>query len=349
MTDVKKKPLVHLDILRIYAAFCVILLHVISPLHGNLSLYGTPLWHTVNVLNAFARTGVPIFLMLTGCLLLPSPAVAEFGRFYRRRLSRILIPFFIWDLLYYAAGCLSSGRPILLRGFLDELLVRGSAYHLWYVYTLAGIYLLLPFLSRALSGCTNRQIFWLALLAAFPGAIRPLINLTTPLAIHLFDPLLEGYLGYVILGYWLSRIPLNRLTAWAIPVCGLGGLAMGVLFNFFRSSPEGLDLYFNGGYNLNHYLLAAAIFLAARHLRLPDVPRLWAILHRISGLTYTVYLAHVMVLELLSRLLPLNGYAAEIVLHSTLCFLIALVLAFLLDWGKKACLRLLSHRKEGTA
>ena len=185
----------------------------------------------------------------------------------------------------------------------------------------------------------------LALLAAFPGAIRPLLNLSTPLAIHLFDPLLEGYLGYVILGYFLSRIPLSRLTAWAIPFLGLGGFALGVLQNYFRSSSAGLDLYFNGGYNLNHYLFAAAIFLAARYLHLPDAPRLERLLHRISGLTYTVYLAHVMVLALLAKLLPIAYMPLMVVIHTLLCFFISLGIAFLGDTLK----RVLRKRKEGSA
>ncbi len=343
MTDTKRKPLPHLDLLRIFASFCVILLHVISPLHGDLSYFGTRLWHAVNILNEIARTGVPLFLMLTGCLLLGAPETADFGKFYRRRLTRILIPFLIWDALYYVLPCIFSGGRLSLRTFFDELLVQGSAYHLWYVYALAGIYLLLPFLSRALTDCTNRQIFWLALLAAFPGAIRSFLNLTTPLAIHLFDPLLEGYFGYVILGYWLSRIRLSRLTAWAIPLCGIGGCAMGVLHNYFRSSPAGLDLYFNGGYNLNHYLLAAAIFLLARHLRLPDAPRLGRLLHRISALTYTVYLAHVMVLSLLVKYLPIACRPLEVVVHTLLCFFISLGIAYLVDTAKRA----VCTRKDG--
>ena len=343
MADTKKKTLLHLDLLRIFACLCVILLHVISPLHSNPIHFGTRLWHAVNILNEIARTGVPIFLMLTGSLLLGAPETADFGKFYRRRLTRILIPFLFWDVIYYIFSCISAGEALSVRTFFDELLVQGSAYHLWYVYTLAGIYLLLPFLSRALKDCSNRQILWLALLAAFPGAIRPFLNLTTPLAIHLFDPLLEGYLGYVILGYWLSRIPLSRLTAWAIPVLGIGGCALGVLENYFRSSPTGLDLYFNGGYNLNHYLFAAAIFLLARSLRLPEAPRLAPFLHRISGLTYTVYLAHVLVLYVLARLLPIAYMPLMVVLHTLLCFFISLGIAYLLDTVK----RVFRKRKDG--
>ncbi|MBQ3126193.1 MAG: acyltransferase [Clostridia bacterium] len=341
-----QKPQMHLDLLRLFAAFCVIALHVLAPWHSSLPDFGTRTWHVVNILNEVTRTGVPLFLMLTGCLLLPSPSTREFGPFYRRRLSRILIPFAVWDVVYFVVYRVEAGQPLSLRAFVDELLNQGSAYHFWYVYTLAAIYLLLPFLARALEGCTNRQIFWLVILAAFPATLRIFFNITTPFYLYLTEPLMEGYLGYVILGYWLSRIKLSRLTAWAVPICGIGGWVMGVCFNYFRSSPEGLDLYFNGGYTLNHYLFAAALFLGARHLRLPASEKLGKFLHRLSGLTYTVYLAHVLMLALVARILPMPTPALEIAVYPPVCFVLCLVLAWGLDLGKRGIRRLLPRRKE---
>lgn len=335
-----RKPLLHLDLLRIWATLCVITLHVLSPLHASLPDFGTRTWHVVNILNEFARTGVPIFLMLTGTLLLPAPSTQDFLPFYRRRLSRILIPFLVWDVIYYLFYRITSGQPILSRAFFDELLNQGSAYHLWYIYTLAAIYLILPFLARALTGCSDRQVFWLLVIAVFPAGIRTLINLTTPLYVYLTEPLLEGYLGYVILGYLLGRVKLSRATAWAIPICGIGGVVMGACFNYFRSSPTGLDLYFNGGYTLNHYLLATAIFLAARHLRLPELPRAGAILHRISGMTFTVYFAHAMALVGLGHVLPLPSPALEIAIYPILCFALCLILARGLELAQHLLVRL---------
>ena len=342
-----RRPLAHLELLRIFAAYCVILLHTLAPLHNSAANFGTRTWMGVNCLNEVVRTGVQIFLMLTGCLLLPAASTKDFSAFYRRRLTRILVPFFVWDVLYYVAYRVEAGQPVLSRAFFDELLNQGSAYHLWYVYTLAGIYLLLPFLARALEGCSNRQIFWLVLLAAFPATIRPFINITTPVYVYLTEPLMEGYLGYVLLGYWLSRIKLSRATAWAIPLCGISGWLMGMGFNYFRSSAEGLDLYFNGGYTLNHYLLAAAIFLAARYLRLPDSEKFSRILHKLSGLTYTVYLAHVLVLALLAHVLPMPTAALEIAVYPPLCFVLCMALAWGVDWAKAALGRLRPAPAQG--
>ena len=338
----------HLDLLRIFAAFCVILLHVLAPLHGSAADFGTRTWHAANLLNEITRTGVPLFLMLTGCLLLPSASTKNFGAFYRRRLSRVLLPFLVWNLIYYVYNRTQNGLPVIDRAFFDQLINNGSEYHFWYVYTLIGIYLLLPFLARMLEGCTNNQILWLLILTTFPSTLRPLLNITTPVYIFLFNPLLEGYLGYVILGHYLNRLPKTRITAAAIPVCGIAGFAIGVGFNYFRSAPGALDLMFNGGYTINHYLLASAFFLLARFLPMPASGAFSRILQKLSSLTYTVYLAHVLVLAQLYKYLPLPTPAWQIAVYPVVCFLLCMLLAFVLDLVKTALLRLLPSKAKQT-
>ena len=333
-----------LDLLRIFAAFCVILLHVLSPIHTNVAFFGTRTWHAANLLNEVTRIGVPLFLMLTGTLLLPAASTKDFSKFYRRRLSRVLIPFFIWNLIYYVYDRIQNGLPVIDRAFFDQLINNGSEYHLWYVYTLVGIYLILPFLARMLEGCTDRQILWLVLLTTFPTSLRPFLNLTTPVYIHLFNPLLEGYLGYVILGHYLNRIPKSRLTAAAIPVCGIAGYVIGVGFNYFRSTPEALDFTFNGGYTINHYLLATAAFLLAKHLPMPSSARFAQILQKLSALTYTVYLSRVLVLDQLYKYLPLATPAMYIAVYPIVCFVLCMGLSYLIDLAKRAVLRMLPEK-----
>lgn len=340
MPPVKTSRRPDYDLLRCLAAGCVILLHVLSPIHTNAAIFGTRLWWLVNLLNEISRAGVPIFLMLTGALLLPAASTQQFGSFYRRRLTKILIPFICWDVIYYLVKCYRAGTSVFSRAFIDDLLNQGSAYHLWYVYMLAGIYLILPFLSRALASCTNRQIFWLSVIAFFPGTLRPIFNLSTPFYLFLSEPLLECYLGYVILGFWLSRINLGRKTVIAIPILALGGIAIGALCNFFRSTPEALDFYFNGGYGINHILLASGLFLAARHIPLSRTPALCHVFGRLSPLTYQMYLAHVLVLSVIEQLLPLPA-KWTIPVYTALTVLAAGLLA----WGIATVSNLL-RRKE---
>jgi surface polysaccharide O-acyltransferase-like enzyme len=51
-------------------------------------------WFTVNVYDVLGMVGVPLFVMLSGALLLnPNKAEEPLSVFYRKRLNRIALPF----------------------------------------------------------------------------------------------------------------------------------------------------------------------------------------------------------------------------------------------------------------
>ena len=81
---------------------------------------------------------------------------------------------------------------------------------MWFVYTMMGIYLAAPFLKRITDACTGRQLSLLLLLIIFPTSIRPLLNTVLPVYIYLFDPILEGYLGFFLMGYLLGHYSPGR-------------------------------------------------------------------------------------------------------------------------------------------
>ena len=93
------KRLVWADIIRLIAIFLVICIHC-SNSFGNLPLVrehpGYNFWSIV--FETFSRPCVPLFVMLTGMLLLPINQ--DPSTFYRKRILRVLIPFLIWSLLY---------------------------------------------------------------------------------------------------------------------------------------------------------------------------------------------------------------------------------------------------------
>lgn len=138
--------------LRATATIAVILIHVSAPFVnetlGTSTAFNSIFW------DAAARFCVPVFVMLTGALLLDRVMPLEV--FFAKRFSRVFVPFVAWTIVYliyhfiteYQAGGISS--PILAAQFFAQKLLRGADYHLWYVYMLVGLYLLLPLLSRAL-------------------------------------------------------------------------------------------------------------------------------------------------------------------------------------------------------
>lgn len=200
-----------------------------------------------------------------------------------------------------------------------SIIVNGSEYHLWFVYTLTGIYLFLPFLKRILDSCSEKERIWLLLFVLFPTTLRPFFNTVTPAYVYLFDPLMEGYLGYLILGYILGTTEFSKRKRMIFYAGGIAGFLIAVIGNRQASSSEGINLVFNGGYQLNHYLCASAVFVLAKQF--PKMKAGWAVrfLSTYSGATYGIYLMHVLIcdltrINLLPRLTGLTPFQEIIVL-----------------------------------
>ena len=88
-----------LDWLRLLALFLVVICHCCDPLLFNpLAAPSAELSFWGAVWQSSTRACVPLFVCITGALLLP--ARESTFRFWKRRITRVLWPFLIWSALY---------------------------------------------------------------------------------------------------------------------------------------------------------------------------------------------------------------------------------------------------------
>ena len=95
----KQPRIVWLDVLRLCAIFMVICIHCSDPFNVSPEARSNPdfnLWG--GIYGSFLRPCVPLFVMITGILLLP--VKMSFEDFYKKRLLRIAVPFLLWSVLY---------------------------------------------------------------------------------------------------------------------------------------------------------------------------------------------------------------------------------------------------------
>ena len=139
--DTKRE--IWIDWLRIIACLFVMMTHCCECFYfgdgGALILTRSDaVW--VTLLNTFTRACVPLFIVASSYL--QFPLHYSTGEFFRRRLVRVLVPFVLWSLVY----ALVWGDPV--QNLKDLALnFNYSAGHLWFVYMLLGVYLIMPMLS----------------------------------------------------------------------------------------------------------------------------------------------------------------------------------------------------------
>lgn len=305
-----KQRVMYLDFLRCLAICFVVVLHSIAPTLVNPGFYSCTTWYLCLLIDPWNRTGVPLFLMISGCLLLSRSGTERVWDFYKHNLPKLVVPLTAWSLVYYGAEVAYGRHPIQVDQFLSRFFNQGVSYHMWFIYSLFGIYLLCPFLKRIVDACTARQLMVLLGVILFPPTLRPILNCFLPIDLYLFSPMIEGLVGYFLLGYLLGRVNLQKKTRILLYLGGAAGYAACLLGNLAQASPEGIALPMNGGYMLNHYLLSASLFVGFRTLFERHESRLRPLaapLAKASGLVFGVYWVHVLLLNILTEWVDFQG------------------------------------------
>lgn len=155
----KQQRIASLDLIRTVAILLVIMQHAWSGMQFDEPNVGA--WSYGY--HALVVMGVPLFFMLSGALLLDSQ-VTSIRHFLTKRFKRLLLPFFLWGTVVYIIAVAMHKYPDVatpmaaLRAYIPYMLEgRVNASH-WYIYVLIGLYLLTPFLQRALAMPHGKQL-----------------------------------------------------------------------------------------------------------------------------------------------------------------------------------------------
>lgn len=238
-------PLPWIDAARTAGIIAVIAIHVVAPLLANRGLPES--WWFGNIVDSAARWAVPLFVMISGALLLHSGLADDPRRFYQRRLSRILPPLVVWTAIYLAFGHLTANNPQTLKDAALAVLAGRPYYHLPFLYLITGLYVVAPFL-RPLAAQVERESLRIAVVAFMALGVIDTLTVVWGRtgganAATLFVP----YVGYFLAGAWLVEVPPTRgriVAAVAVAAMAILATAVGTDILMARLGlSRGLYLY----------------------------------------------------------------------------------------------------------
>lgn len=368
------KRLVWLDFTRLIAMFSVVCCHCCDPFNfcpeplppniEEIKLWGA-IW------GAALRPCVPLFVMITGALLLPIKD--DTFPFYRKRIGRVFWPFLIWSIIYalfpWLTGVLGQSPQFILHFFpySGEEAMRQSlqvsldyiaqipfnfspiAVHAWYIYLLIGLYLYMPIFSAWVERASERgKIYFLGawavttLLPYYFEYVSPYVWGSCSWNNFHMLYYFAGFNGYLLLGHWLRHHeqPTVRILLWGIPAFIVG---WAVTFFGFRHvtalpdcPPELLELFFT--YNsLNVVLMTAPIFMLCQKVHIKS-PRMRRLLANLTTCGFGIYMVHYFLTGPCVELMRLAGIPIALQIP------LAAVAAFALTWALVDLLRRSSGR-----
>ncbi|MCX4288624.1 MAG: acyltransferase family protein [Duncaniella sp.] len=217
--------IIFLDYLRVIACFMVVMVHACEFYYCNeagaiLANDTDRLW--VSLIDGAFRQSVPLFVMASSFLLVPLTTGAT--TFFKRRFSRVLVPFIVWSLLYAVVPVLTGSISGDIWQRVTTILYTANidSGHLWFIYMLIGVYLVMPVISPWINQVSKRgeemflAIWFLSTFTGYMMHIFILVFMQQWIAPHfptLPAILLVGtatFLACILVSRLISLIPFSK-------------------------------------------------------------------------------------------------------------------------------------------
>lgn len=337
---VEEKRMVHYDLLRILAAFSVVMLHSSAQFWYTLDINSRE-WMIANSYDALFRFGVPVFVMLSGAIFLPRQRELKIKRLYTHNIFRMATIFVFWSAVYGLKDCVNF--DFTQTGWKDvaKEMILGR-YHLWFLPMIAGLYMLLPILRIWVQNAERKNLeYFLALFFALQILCGTLKSLFSSTYLHYVLELLQvdlvcGYAGYFVLGYYVAHIGIpskyHKMIYFSVIPAAVLNVVLGNYLSRRAGEPKG-DIYDSFGLFTFCIVLACFLFFTEVMGKIHYSAKVSTIIREVSGGTLGVYVMHVGLMEVLeahgihSMMVP---NIVGIPIYAFFCFVICLAVASVL-------------------
>lgn len=311
-----KERIFYYDFLRAFAIIAVIICHVdfyFGPLNTPFEVIAQMTFHDIG------RIGVPIFLMISGALLL-NRDYPSLGDFLKRRFTRIIYPFIFWIILITLTNFyFHKSYAYMWNVFI------GNPSIMWYFWTLIGIYLAIPIINIFIKeygekGCQYFLAIWFIFLILNTFNLYPLFP-------YFKLDYFAGFIGYPVLGYFLStkQFKYTNKKMWII---GLLTLIISLAVFVYVDRLYGFGSLTLMYQNIIIAFMGIGTFLFIEYLdknghfstiRSNFIGRA---ISSISLCSYGMYFSHVIVIMFMSKINP----------HSTVLFPAMFIATIFISW-----------------
>jgi len=336
------------DIIRVVAIIGVVSIHTLTAVYERPDFYGGTVWWISNLWNALARPAIPLFVMLSGWLLLSKSETNI--QVWRRIIFRLAIPFGVFFVFfqYWDSGnlTLSNLTPSSLFG----ALLQSQVGILYFLILMMGLYILLPLLRKVFQTQPVKIKLGVTVAAIILATVATAGEYLT--ATFIFDSIFliwAPYVGYFLFGSLIRDLTTSALQKkFLLLVYGIA-VVLSVYLSYIALAPAGNSVsgfrplgsaagYFDHPLAPNVVVMSLSLFALLAQLN----TRLLAHQKRVSGgitciatASFGMYLFHLIVISFLEHFLgfaidtlqiPLAAYLA---IKFTVAFSMALIISVL--------------------
>jgi len=229
-----------LDVIRTIGILGVVIIHTANSVFERPDFFSGISWWFSIVLDSAARICIPLFIMVSGYLLLKKDE--KFAVTLKRILNRLLIPLVFWTALIYVLGNPYSRTYIFTFPFYYRFFT-GDVYYLYFLVILIGLYFISPLFSNFLKYASLKSQKYLAYLFIVVGIVETaeeylIKNCTVENSFTKWIP----YTGLFVIGYLIGKKKIKFENKPALKWIYSLGLVATVVFNYIYYSEGSVNV-----------------------------------------------------------------------------------------------------------
>ena len=325
------------DVLRVAATFAVVALHLSAQHWADTDIYSTA-WQAFNLYDSLVRWTVPVFVMISGVFFLAG--TQSLRQILRKNVLRIVTAFVFWSALYAAYAyffnkcALSTAVTLFFSGH----------YHMWFLFMIVGLYLIVPFL-RPIVRDEKLLRYFLLLTLIFTFLLPQIASAVSLLSWQycaefkaltgkFYYHFTLGFVPYFVLGYYLVRKEFSLTAKRVLYALGVLGFVLTVVLTSFASRLQDAATELFYGYDsLNVLFVCVGLFVFAKeHLNFPNLSeKCHRCIRALSRWSFGAYLVHPLFIESFDIFLHFNTLSLNVFFSVPLLTLIIGALSFLVS------------------
>ena len=230
MKGTKKK--IHLEIIRVIALICIIYNHT-GERGNNVYLFtnGNVTFMVSLIADILCKIGVPLFLMVSGALLLQKEE--SWQEIYRKRIPRIVKVIVLFTTIRYFYECFYAETTVFSLLELVEVIFTGKLFvPYWFLYAYLSILLVLPFLKKMVKNMDEKEMNILTIFIFVFYAVLPVISAIFRLNFEI-SFMFAVSCCYCVLGYYLEHVIVTSAYTKKNVILAMLVIAGSVVFSYW--------------------------------------------------------------------------------------------------------------------
>ncbi len=336
-----KKRVIWIELLRIMACIGVIGIHAGSQHFRDMPL-DSSVWAVSNFYHGINRFAVASFIMISGCLYLDQKRTWDLKRLWKRNILPVAVAYIFWQIFYavyriITNGTLAKGSKVALVKFM--VYISKSYFHLWYLPMLIGLLIITPMLWEIVNSARGKQWeeYMIILFLVFQILPYTVNYFPLPWKEHVMDILqtvqpemVTGYIGYFILGHYLSHYEISKKLEYLVYVLGVITIlaAIGLCYTSSQKAGKPIQSFYEN-YTFAGFLWGSSFFLFFKNYlsKIKWSERQEKIICYLGSCTFGIYLIHALIRNILHKV----GIDSMMIGNTVIAIPIVIALIFMIS------------------